>query len=63
VPDYNRHVSPDRCLGAAVDNAQPGSIIVFHDSAKAKANMLFALPRFLDHFAEKGFAFQKLDLP
>jgi peptidoglycan-N-acetylglucosamine deacetylase len=61
--DYSRNITPDQCLSNVVENSSRGSIIVFHDSIKAKENLLFALPRFLDHFLEKGYRFEKLVNP
>jgi peptidoglycan-N-acetylglucosamine deacetylase len=58
--DYNRSVSSARCLSNVMENTRPGSIIVFHDSMKAKENLLYALPRFLDHFLGEGFRFEAI---
>jgi len=59
--DYHRRVTPEKCLDHVIKHTQPGSIVVFHDSVKAADNILFALPRFLDHFLEKGYRFRILD--
>lgn len=53
--DYNRRVSGDQCVKNVTDNVQPGSIIVFHDSAKARKNLYFALPRVLEYLNKKGY--------
>lgn len=58
--DYSRSLSPHHCLLHTVNAARPGSIIVFHDSFKAERNMSFVLPRFIEHFAEKGFVFKAI---
>ncbi len=58
--DFHRKISPDKCLTNVLENAVPGSIIVFHDSAIAKEKVLYALPLVLDHFHERGFRFEKL---
>jgi len=55
--DYHRRVSPEKCLDITIKNTRPGSIVVFHDSIKASEKVLYALPRFLDHFLEKGYKF------
>lgn len=55
--DYSKKISPEKCTENVISNAQSGSIIVFHDSEKAKKNVLFALPRVLEHFSGMGFAF------
>ena len=43
-----------------VRNAQPGSIVVFHDSLKAQEKLEFALPQVLAHFRELGYNFAAL---
>ena len=58
--DYSRRVKPEHCLEIAIQNSRPGSIVVFHDSIKAAENVLYALPRFLDHFLDKGYRFRAL---
>lgn len=59
--DYNRELSPEQVLTNSIASTRSGSIIVFHDSIKASPNMLFALPRFLDHFISKGFKFSTIE--
>ncbi|MDX5418054.1 MAG: polysaccharide deacetylase family protein [Hymenobacteraceae bacterium] len=58
--DYDRSLSPEKCLRESIRCTQSGSIIVFHDSLKAQRNMMHALPRFLDHFTAQGYTFQTL---
>jgi peptidoglycan-N-acetylglucosamine deacetylase len=58
--DYSRKTTPDQCLSNVLNNARPGSIIVFHDSLKAQENLLYALPVVLDHFIDKGFSFERI---
>jgi peptidoglycan/xylan/chitin deacetylase (PgdA/CDA1 family) len=58
--DYNKNVAPHSCLLNTVNATRPGSIVVFHDSYKAERNMAFALPRFIEHFAEKGYVFKSI---
>jgi peptidoglycan/xylan/chitin deacetylase (PgdA/CDA1 family) len=58
--DYNKNVSPGACLKNSIGASRPGSIIVFHDSLKAQRNMTYALPRFIEHFLEKGYTFKIL---
>ena len=47
--DYSNLISPRTCLRNVTNHVQPGSIVVFHDSIKAFANLQYALPRVLDH--------------
>jgi len=58
--DFRRKTSPDQCLSNVLENAIPGSIIVFHDNLIAKEKVLYVLPLVLDHFQKKGFRFDKL---
>lgn len=58
--DYDADISPDQCLENVLDNAQPGSIVLMHDSLKAERNLRFALPALLEYFAGKGYRFEHL---
>jgi peptidoglycan/xylan/chitin deacetylase (PgdA/CDA1 family) len=58
--DYSKNMAPTSCLLYTVNATRPGSIVVFHDSYKAERNMAFTLPRFIEHFAEKGYIFKSI---
>lgn len=58
--DFARQTSPEKCLRNVVRWSKAGSVIVFHDSMKASENLLYALPRVLEYFAEKGFSFESI---
>lgn len=58
--DFDQKITKEKCLKNVLDYSREGSIVLFHDSIKAKANMQFALPIFLKQFSEKGFVFEKL---
>jgi len=60
--DYSSRVSPKKCLEIAIKHTQPGSIVVFHDNLKAKDKLLYTLPRYLDHFLDKGYRFERIGL-
>lgn len=60
--DYNKNISPEKCLRNTIAVTRPGSIIVFHDSLKAEKNLKYVLPRYIDHFAQKGFLFKAITL-
>lgn len=60
--DYSNSLNEDRCLKGVINASRPGSIIVFHDSYKAEKNLTYALPRFLDHFSQKGYKFESLSI-
>jgi peptidoglycan/xylan/chitin deacetylase (PgdA/CDA1 family) len=46
-----------------VDFVRSGSIITFHDSEKAAANVLKALPRTIDYLLGVGYSFGRIELP
>ena len=55
--DFRKDITPDQCLKNVLNHTKSGSIVVFHDSLKAREKMLYTLPRFIDAFREKGFSF------
>ena len=58
--DFSSDLSPEIILEKSIKNTKKGSIVVFHDSIKASNNLEFVLPRYLKHFADLGYAFEKL---
>ncbi|NIJ52512.1 polysaccharide deacetylase family protein [Dyadobacter arcticus] len=60
--DFSKVITPETCLKKTIQHTRPGSIILFHDSIKAAKNMQYALPRFLEHFTQKGFSFEALPM-
>lgn len=58
--DYDTDTMPDECLNNVIKHTENGSIVVFHDSAKASTNLYFTLPLFLKHFTVKGYKFDIL---
>lgn len=58
--DYDNSLSQEKCLLKSIESTQSGSIIVFHDSLKARKNMMYALPRYLEHFSKLGYTFETL---
>lgn len=59
--DFDPLLSEEQCLKNVIDNADSGSIVVFHDSLKASDKLMSVLPKVLAHFQEKGFTFGKLN--
>jgi len=55
--DFDKKLSEEKCLKNVLTKTREGSIVVFHDSIKAKRNLQFALPKFLEYFSQKGFSF------
>ncbi|HKX87185.1 MAG TPA: polysaccharide deacetylase family protein [Flavobacterium sp.] len=58
--DFDTTVSPEKCLENAIQKVESGSIIVFHDSLKAKTNLEYALPKAIKFLKEKGFVFDSI---
>ncbi len=60
--DWDATVEQEEVLNNCLNSANKGSILVFHDSIKAAKNMLYALPKVLDHFQQQGYRFENLDV-
>lgn len=58
--DFDEQLSGEQCFQNVTAHAGPGSIIVFHDSLKAEAQLKWALPKVLDHFGSRGFRFKAI---
>jgi peptidoglycan/xylan/chitin deacetylase (PgdA/CDA1 family) len=56
--DWDKSVSNRECFNYVTSKSKNGSIVVFHDSAKASNNMKYTLPKVLEYYTEKGFAFK-----
>lgn len=58
--DYSRRNTPEKCLGYVNKYTSAGSIIVFHDSEKAKQNLYGCLPEVLKIYSQQGYVFKSL---
>jgi peptidoglycan/xylan/chitin deacetylase (PgdA/CDA1 family) len=58
--DFNSSLSQEDCLGKSIKATVPGSVIVFHDSAKTIDKLKYVLPRYLEYFAALNFTFKAL---
>ena len=58
--DYDKNTSPEKCLENVKKYTRNGSIIVFHDSVKAKVRLYYTLPTFIDFALSQGYTFEKL---
>ena len=58
--DFHPGTSKEACLDNVIRHAQPGSVVVFHDSVKASEKVLHALPGVLACFTEQGFSFEPI---
>lgn len=55
--DYDKSYAKEHCLELALMYSREGSIVVFHDSEKARERMLYAMPRYIEVMKERGFEF------
>jgi peptidoglycan/xylan/chitin deacetylase (PgdA/CDA1 family) len=58
--DYDATLPPEKILRNVLRNIKPGSIIVFHDSEKAKKNVLAVLPELLQKLKLQGYTLEAL---
>ena len=55
--DFDPKVNGENCFLNVINNAKPGSIVVFHDSLKSFATLKEGLPRVLKYYTEKEYRF------
>lgn len=60
--DYSRKLSPDQVFENVRRYARNGSIIVFHDSLKARKNIMATLPRSIEWLQSEGYEFARLPM-
>ena len=60
--DFDISFSKEECKKNVIRHARSGSIIVFHDSVKAKEKMLYSLEACLKIFKEKGYSFKAIEI-
>ncbi len=58
--DYNPDYTPERIVHIVRRYVRNGSIILFHDSIKAKENTLPALPQAIEWLQQEGYVFKTL---
>lgn len=58
--DFDKNLSPEKCLKNVLQKTRNGSIVVFHDSLKAYPRLEYTLPLALKHWQEKGYSFKGL---
>ena len=59
--DYNKSLSPETIMRTIKRYSRNGSLVVFHDSIKAKENLLAVLPLAIEYWKSKGYTFGVLD--
>ncbi len=55
--DYDKKKKPEQIMRTVRNYLRKGSIVVFHDSIKAKDNVLTVLPQVLAYWKEKGYSY------
>lgn len=58
--DWEQQINGGKCTKNVLNNAENGSIVLFHDSLKAFKNLKIALPQVLEHFSAQGYDFKAL---
>lgn len=58
--DYNQRIEKETIIKRVKRQSRNGSIVVFHDSLKAKNNMLSVLPLAIEFWNSKGYTFELL---
>lgn len=58
--DFDTELSPQQCYQNVVGKSSNGSIVVFHDSLKAWPRLEYMLPKALQSWQDKGYAFKSL---
>ena len=58
--DFDTNITGEQSAQNVIKHAGPGSIVVFHDSAKAMDRLRIALPKVLSHFSKLGYQFKAL---
>lgn len=58
--DYDKNLNPYTALKHLNKLTKPGDVVVFHDSEKAKENMLVMLKGMLQHFHQQQYQFKTL---
>ncbi len=60
--DFDTKIDGKQCFENVVSYAKDGSIIVFHDSIKARERMIYALPKVIEYFLTLGYTFESIDI-
>ena len=58
--DFDNGITPEKCLKNVLKSTENGSIVLFHDSLKAKERMEFALPKAMEVWSSKGYEFKSM---
>lgn len=58
--DYDKSLTPEKVYRNVIDFVRPGSIITFHDSEKAKVNIMETLPGVIRWMKAQGYRFEAI---
>lgn len=58
--DFDQKVSKEKCLYRSIKYTNDGTIIVYHDNEKTKENVLYTIPKYIEHFQKLGYTFEAL---
>ena len=58
--DYNANLSADDVFKNVTRNLRKGSVVVFHDSVKARKNVLAVLPKAIQFWEQNGYTYRML---
>ena len=60
--DFDTELPKEKVVKNVLNNTEPGSIIVFHDSVKAEPRLKYALPRVLNFLKDEGYNFNPIEM-
>ncbi len=60
--DFDQSISSNEVVDNVMNNVQPGSIIVLHDSLKAEKHLRYALPIILKKLSDQGYRFSPIPM-
>lgn len=60
--DFDHNNSRQKCVDNVLNNVKEGSIILFHDSIKAKERVLYALPAVIENLLRMGYRIEPVRL-
>ena len=58
--DFDNETSSEICLSNVIKSTKEGSIVVFHENEKSIKNIMYVLPKVLEHFTNLGFQFKAI---
>lgn len=58
--DYDQDLDKKTCCEKVIEHTEDGSIVLLHDSLKARLNMEHTLPLILSHFSKQGYRFKSI---